>query len=391
MRTYYLLPLAFAALACADSAGPSSTPAPALTAIGLAHVCRLSDGAASCWGRGNLGQLGSGSTTDAATPTPVAGGPAFSSIAAGYTHTCGLDADGAAWCWGSNISGELGTGTLPDEACGAFPCQTRPAQVATSERFTSLAAGNGFTCGLATSGALFCWGANDKGQLGTTAQADTCGPLRCSRAPIASGGPSSRFRRVTAGRSHVCALTPDGEVWCWGYDGLTVEGIHLHEFSPDPELNSDSIPFTAISSGGYHTCGLTSRGAAWCWGIDAIGAGSETLEADHPVPVAGNHRFQQIQASQVTTCGLDTDGQAWCWGVNANGSVGTEPIGSLVLFDTPQAVSGDFRFSSIAGGGGTFCGTTTDGAMACWGEGDAGQLLNGAGDSATPVSLALEN
>jgi hypothetical protein len=67
--------------------------------------------------------------------------------------------------------------------------------------------------------------------------------------------------------------------------------------------------------------------------------------------------------------------------------VGTEPIGSLVLFDTPQAVSGNFRFTSIAGGGGTFCGTTTDGATACWGRGEEGQLLNGNQSSTVPVEV----
>ncbi len=375
--------------ACSDGTGPSETPEANVLAINGRHVCRVTDAGTSCWGQGTLGQLGNGTTQSAGEPVAVAGAPVFTTIAAGFTHTCALDAQGVAWCWGSNLGGELGTGTLADESCGGLPCQTRPVQVSSSERFTQLAAGNGFTCGLVASGAVLCWGYNDKGQLGTTADTETCDGIRCSRTPIASGRSEDTYRRITAGQSHLCALNAEGEAWCWGYDGHTVDGAHVHRFSPEPALNSDSLKLVAISSGGYHTCALRKNGDAWCWGLDAIGAGPDILEADHPVPVVGNHRFQAIQAGQISTCGLEKDGRIFCWGSNSTGSVGVEPVGSTVLFDSPQEISGNLRFTSLSGGGGTFCGETTSGSLACWGRGSDGQLLNGAADSSTPVVLSF--
>ncbi len=381
--------VALVALACSDATGPSEPPAPQTLAISSRHICSVTPGGTTCWGQGALGELGNGTTEPARVPTPVSDAATFQFVTAGYTHTCGLDASGAAWCWGSNFGGELGTGSSPDQNCAGLPCQTRPVAVATSQRFTQLAAGDSFTCGLTSGGAIFCWGRNDKGQLGTTATTETCDGLRCSRQPIASGDPAQVYRRITAGQSHLCALNAAGEAWCWGYDGHTVDGAHVHMFSPEPALNSDTLEFTSIASGGYHTCALRSDGQAWCWGLDAIGAGPAILEADHPVPVAGEHRFTAIRAGRASTCALEKDGRVFCWGANLDGSVGVEPLGSTVLFDSPQAISGNLRFTRLDGGGGTFCGTTTTGTVACWGRGDDGLLLNGDADSATPVTLAL--
>ena len=39
----------------------------------------------------------------------------FKAIASGSTHTCGISVHGDLYCWGSNDRGQLGTGTLTDE------------------------------------------------------------------------------------------------------------------------------------------------------------------------------------------------------------------------------------------------------------------------------------
>jgi alpha-tubulin suppressor-like RCC1 family protein len=36
----------------------------------------------------------------------------FTTVSAGFTHTCGLVRDGSAWCWGANDTAQLGDGSL---------------------------------------------------------------------------------------------------------------------------------------------------------------------------------------------------------------------------------------------------------------------------------------
>jgi alpha-tubulin suppressor-like RCC1 family protein len=144
-----------------------AAPAPVATAqafrsvdAGGRHTCALTaGGAAYCWGANDAGQLGSGGG-GAATPTPVAGGLTFATLSAGETHTCGVTTAGQAYCWGANASGQLGDGTTT-----ASPT---PRLVAGGYAWRTVSAGvySPLTCGVTTTGATFCWGMNDKWQLG---------------------------------------------------------------------------------------------------------------------------------------------------------------------------------------------------------------------------------
>lgn len=372
-----------AAFACSDVAGPSPEPDVVQFAVGSYHACRISGTAVSCWGQGSLGQLGIGATPGDTTPVIVAPAPVLVSLTAGFTHTCGLDGSGAAWCWGSNWYGELGS-EFPNQSCGGTPCQTGPVAAAPGLRFRALEAGVFFTCGLALDYQVYCWGLNDTGQLGTTQDGTSCG-IRCSPVPVIAAG-GRRFRALAAGQQHVCALTAGGAVWCWGYAGLLEDGKHINAtFLPDAFVKRGVPAVTRISAAGYHTCALTNDGEAWCWGMDALGAGPGILESVRPVRVEGGHRFTGIASARFTACGLAPDGTAFCWGPNAFGEIGNLPIGSTTRFDTPIAVSGGFRFRSLIPGWNSYCGITLQGAAACWGRGTNGELGSGHSNSSTPI------
>jgi hypothetical protein len=124
-----------------------------------------SSGAVQCWGRGDQGQIGDGATSTRTTPTTVAGGRTYASVAVGDSHACALADDGRAWCWGSNDYGTLGDGAATRSA---VPVAAMP-----SLRFSSLDVGWLHTCGTTTGGETTCWGNNAAGQLGTGGTADT--------------------------------------------------------------------------------------------------------------------------------------------------------------------------------------------------------------------------
>jgi len=78
---------------------------------GFGHACAVARGAMYCWGDNSNGQLGvaGGDAGTGQAPVTVAGGP-WVAPAAGSAHTCALATDGGVWCWGANDKGQLGSG-----------------------------------------------------------------------------------------------------------------------------------------------------------------------------------------------------------------------------------------------------------------------------------------
>lgn len=74
--------------------------------------------AAYCWGDNGYGQLGTGNEHPSAVPVAVAGGETFASVSAGDGFTCGVTTSGEGYCWGRSVywgrneEGQLGDGTL---------------------------------------------------------------------------------------------------------------------------------------------------------------------------------------------------------------------------------------------------------------------------------------
>ena len=85
--------------------------------------------------------------------------PAAPLLAAGGRHTCALTLAGGAYCWGANDRGQLGDG-------GSAVTRSVPATVAGILSFAALASGLAHSCALTRLGDVYCWGANGRGHLG---------------------------------------------------------------------------------------------------------------------------------------------------------------------------------------------------------------------------------
>ena len=96
-------------------------------------------------------------------------------------HTCGLTADGAAYCWGDNYYGELGT-TAAISSCYyrpySRPCAQEPAPVVGGALYAGLTVGYAYTCALTKDRYAYCWGLNDRGQLGDGTTTNRATPVR---------------------------------------------------------------------------------------------------------------------------------------------------------------------------------------------------------------------
>jgi len=160
----------------------------------------------------------------------------FQSVTAGTTHTCGVTAT-AAYCWGDNGYGQLGTGNEHPSAV--------PVAVAGGKTFASVSAGDGFTCGVTTSGEGYCWGRSVYTQShgGRPPRIDTPAPV--------SG--TLHFVQVSAGANHACGVTTDRAVYCWGANALGQLGAsRLGSWAPVPLQLGHRL--VAVSAGGLHTC-----------------------------------------------------------------------------------------------------------------------------------------
>ncbi len=349
---------------------------------GYSHSCGLTAaGEAWCWGWNSFGSLGTGSATDSPFPVAVAGGHTFTQLtASGWEgHTCGLIAGGQAFCWGSARFGQLGDGTgngiqgtdrfLPEPVVGGLS-------------FTTLAAGAGRTCGIATDGNTYCWGRTFDYFTNVYKNVPT---LVGGGVPLVS---------LVVGQELVlgfaCGLDSSGAAYCWGtnFFGQLGVGDTLERVVPTAVLGGHT--FTQLAAGVYHVCGLTAAGSIFCWGYNgtgALGNGKLTPRVElAPVPLASTQTFTSVTAGELHSCGLTNTGQALCWGWNQSGSLGVAI--NFLYTPLPASVEGGLTFSSLAASGETSCGITTDGLAYCWGSNARGVLGNGVSDdpnSYTPV------
>jgi alpha-tubulin suppressor-like RCC1 family protein len=101
----------------------------------------------------------------------VAGGTSFATVSSGGLYTCGLATSGAAFCWGDNIWGELGTGATS-------PLSNVPVAVTGGLVFRTLSSGNYHSCGMTGGTVAYCWGDGGQGQLGSGANNLSASPVK---------------------------------------------------------------------------------------------------------------------------------------------------------------------------------------------------------------------
>ncbi|MGH9258607.1 MAG: RCC1 domain-containing protein [Acidimicrobiales bacterium] len=310
---------------------------------------------------------------------PAIGG--VSPIAPGGFHTCGVTLDGATHCWGQNWYGELGIGST---LASAVPVTL------TGSAFVTVTSGYYHACGLTVSGQAFCWGRNIEGQLGTGAFAGP--PVYGEATPVPVTGVPA-FATLSSRAYHTCGVTPDGDLYCWGWNhnGQLGNGDVAAAAQRVPVHVSPGLKFAAVSAGEQHTCGLTPAGVAYCWGRNArgeLGNGSTLTTYPYavttPAPVVGGLTFRSIGAGIDHTCGLTTSGQAVCWGANYVGQLGQGSISSTEDVTAPAAVVGGHLFATLVTGGWHSCGITGSGIAYCWGDNVLGQLGTGTANPNDP-------
>jgi alpha-tubulin suppressor-like RCC1 family protein len=173
------------------------------------HSCALiRSGALKCWGNNEAGQLGDGTANNSSVPVDVIGmNMGVQTMSAGGGTTCAVTREARAICWGSNSRGQLGPA-----ATGAG--SATPVEVTGLADVAMVSVGSSHACAVTATGAVWCWGNNNAGQLGNNATTD-------SPSPVLANGLGAGAASVSAGRGHVSVrpsaggsgLTPPRRPW----------------------------------------------------------------------------------------------------------------------------------------------------------------------------------
>jgi alpha-tubulin suppressor-like RCC1 family protein len=335
--------------------------------LGPEHAClRQQAGSVRCWGQNRDGRLGNGSFDKPAQATAVQLPPTVD-LALGLRHSCALSADDEVRCWGDDAGGALGRG----ESDASAQQRDGVAQVVNLDTAIDLDAGDAFACAVEQTGAVVCWGRNDQGQLGD-------GSGDPSRAfPAAIDGLSDAVA-IAAGPASACAVRKTGAVVCWGANDKgqlgRAPGPALTRPSPIAKLDDA----TAVTLGHEHGCAVRRSGEVYCWGSDAEGqlgdgAGSRGGK------VAALADAVALGSGRAHTCALRRSGAISCWGANNSGQLGNG-AGAAQLKQPGQIPVGVAKVDSaseIAIGPEHGCARLREGKVVCWGRNDAAQLGSG--------------
>lgn len=92
-------------------------------------------------------------------------------IGQGLTHNMAVERDGVVWTWGDNERGQIGNGTSKD-------ADYKPSQIQGLRDIIRVVGGEEYSVAFDKDGAVWTWGANDKGQLGDGTNVDKLKPIK---------------------------------------------------------------------------------------------------------------------------------------------------------------------------------------------------------------------
>lgn len=340
---------------------------------GGTHVCAVtSDGAVWCWGHTAEGQAGVIAGSPLLRPARVAGIDGAVAVAANYEVSCALKGDGTVWCWGWGWCLGIGDSTVRT---------TVPLRVSSLDRVIAIEDGGSYMCALRDDGTVWCWGRSYRGIFGDGASGapESLVPRRIPDLPP--------LVQLAAGGIAACGLDAEGGVWCWGANEHGELGRGYESGAERPGRVEGLPPARSVAGGSWHACALVEDGRVWCWGAAAFGAlgdgttGSSWVHVTVPQPVRrGRSDYVAIDAGDFTTCAITVTGDPWCWGSNVWGGLadGTtenrgDPVRPVGLTDIAQIDTN----STLS------CFLSQAGALSCSGWNLHGEV----GDGTTTVRL----
>ena len=228
-----------------------------------------SSGQLYAFGNNEDGQLGYESNAGTTNPNPVpkpialpsAVGPVVG-VAAGNVHSLAITASGQLYAFGYNGEGGLGNTTNT----GTSNPNPDPSQVDMppgAGSVIAVAAGNGSSLAVTSSGQLYSFGYNGFGQLGRSANSGTSN-ANPTPALVALPGASGPVVQASSASVSSYALTSTGQLFAFGNNRYGQLGSNANVGSETPNSTPAQAmlpaPTVQIGGGDIHALAVTSAG-----------------------------------------------------------------------------------------------------------------------------------
>lgn len=338
----------------------ASVPLDAISA-GNRHACAIVGGALYCWGDNRFDQVGElvGAATNRrfATPHRVGTDTDWTAVAAGLWHTCGIRAGGAVYCWGAGEARQNGT-TVTTSA----QTPVRGPGGAALTGASAICAGGAHSCAIVGGGSdVVCWGNDTAGQLGDGAASGT---VTAQAVAVVQPTPSVQWTAVACGAIHTCAVG-DGKVYCWGDPDSNQLG-HSGPNTSAPSQAAIASGAVAVTAGSRFSCARMNDNTARCWGSYGNVSGGAPTDM-------GMTGVNAVSAGYFGLC-VSTGAVTRCLGYGGRGDLGNGTFDFANTLASP--VTGLTGVTALTSGTDFHCALTAAGAR-CWGKNSDGQLGQG--------------
>jgi len=186
---------------------------------------------------------------------------------------------------------------------------------------------------------------------------------------------------ATGGGNHSLALTSDGQVFAWGYNGNGQLGNGTTTSSNVPVAVTTTgalagKTIVAIAAGYYHSLAVSADGQVFAWGANFDGRLGDGTTTQSNVPVAVDHSgvlsgqtVVAVAAGQAYSLALTATGQVFAWGANDHGQLGdnstTQRHTPVALVDSNGVLTGKTVIALAAGMSHSLA-LTSDGRAVGW-------------------------